>query len=74
VDLWDLFILVGLGFELRALSLQSRHSTAWATPLVHFALLILEMRGLVNYFPRLASTLHPPDLSLSARITGVSHR
>jgi hypothetical protein len=26
------FFLVGLGFELRALCLQSWHSTAWATP------------------------------------------
>jgi hypothetical protein len=28
--------LMGLGFELRALCLQSRHSTTLATPLVHF--------------------------------------
>jgi hypothetical protein len=26
------FFLVGLGFELRPSHLQSRHSTAWATP------------------------------------------
>jgi hypothetical protein len=30
--LFFLFLLVGLGFELRALDLQSRCSTAWATP------------------------------------------
>jgi hypothetical protein len=28
----NLCFLVGLGFELRALYLQSRHSTAWVTP------------------------------------------
>jgi hypothetical protein len=36
---------VGWGFELRALHLQSRHSTTLATPPVHFALVILEMGG-----------------------------
>jgi hypothetical protein len=35
--------LAGLGFELRASYLQSRYSTVWATLLVHFALVILEM-------------------------------
>jgi hypothetical protein len=34
---------VGLGFELKALHLQSRHSLAWAMPPVPFALVILEM-------------------------------
>jgi hypothetical protein len=34
--------LVGPGFELRALLLWSRHSTAWAKPPVCFALVILE--------------------------------
>jgi hypothetical protein len=38
-----LFILMGLGFEVRVLCLQSRHSAAWATFPVHFALVILEM-------------------------------
>jgi hypothetical protein len=33
----------GLGFELRALCLESRHFTALATQPVHFALVILEM-------------------------------
>jgi hypothetical protein len=37
------FFFVRLGFELRALPLQSRCSTAWATPLVLFALVIVEM-------------------------------
>jgi hypothetical protein len=32
-----------LEFELRALPSQNRHSAAWATPLVHFALVFLEM-------------------------------
>jgi hypothetical protein len=34
---------VGLEFELRALNLQSRHSNISAMPLVHFALVILEI-------------------------------
>jgi hypothetical protein len=34
---------VGLGFELRVSSLQSRPSTAWVMPPVHFALVLLEM-------------------------------
>jgi hypothetical protein len=34
---------VGLGFTLRALLLESRHSTARATPPVCFALVILEI-------------------------------
>jgi hypothetical protein len=34
---------VGLGFELRASLLQSRHPATWATPLALFALVILEM-------------------------------
>jgi hypothetical protein len=29
-----------------------------------FALVILEMGGLMNYLPRLALNLHPPKLSL----------
>jgi hypothetical protein len=37
------FFLVGLGFELKALNLQSRHSTAQAITLLHFAIVILEM-------------------------------
>jgi hypothetical protein len=37
------FYLVELEFTLRASHLQSRHSTVWATPLVHFSLVILEM-------------------------------
>jgi hypothetical protein len=37
--------LVWLGFELKVSSLQSRCSTSWATPPVHFALIILEIGG-----------------------------
>jgi hypothetical protein len=52
-------------WELRTLQLQSRHSTIWATPLVHFALLFLRWGGgFANNLPRLASNLYPPDLSL----------
>jgi hypothetical protein len=35
--------LIGWGLGLRASNLQSRHSTIWATPPVHFAFIILEM-------------------------------
>jgi hypothetical protein len=37
------FFLVALGFELRASHLLGRCCTAWDTPPVHFALVILEM-------------------------------
>jgi hypothetical protein len=40
---WPILFFDWLGFELRPLSLQSRHSTTWATPLVHFSQVILEM-------------------------------
>jgi hypothetical protein len=40
-----LLLLMELGFELRALCLQSRYSITWATPPVHFALVILEMES-----------------------------
>jgi hypothetical protein len=35
--------LVGLGFELRLVCLQSRHTTTWATPPIQFSLVVLEM-------------------------------
>jgi hypothetical protein len=38
-----IIVLVGLGFELRGLCLQSRCSTAWVIPPVHFVLVILEI-------------------------------
>jgi hypothetical protein len=58
-----MYLFMGLGFELSASYLQSRHSTAWVTPPVHFALVILE-NSLTNYFPRLALNCDPPYLSL----------
>jgi hypothetical protein len=39
-----LFVLVGLGFELRVSPLQESPTTC-ATPPVHFALIILEMES-----------------------------
>jgi hypothetical protein len=36
------FFLVGLEFEFRALSLQSRYSTTCTTPSAHFIMVILE--------------------------------
>jgi hypothetical protein len=61
--LFFFFFLVELGFKLRALCLQKKHSTACATPPVDFALVILEM-SLVNYLPGLASNYNPSDFSL----------
>jgi hypothetical protein len=49
--------------QLRALCSQSRYSTIWATPPIHFSLVNLEM-GLANYLLRLASNHNPPNLSL----------
>jgi hypothetical protein len=44
-----------------------RCSTAWATPPVHFAPVILEMGGLKNYLPGLVSNHgDPPYLSFSS--------
>jgi hypothetical protein len=61
------------GFEFRALHLQSKCSTAWATPPVHFAMVILEM-GSHKVFTKLAVNSYPLDLSLpSSRIIGLSH-
>jgi hypothetical protein len=48
------------GFELRALGLQCRCCTTWATPPVHFALI----NSFQNYLPWLVSNLVIPDLSL----------
>jgi hypothetical protein len=56
------FFFSGFGFELRASSLLSRCSTAWVTPPVHFALIILEV-DLSNYLSMLALNCDPPDLA-----------
>jgi hypothetical protein len=65
---------MGLGFKFMISCLQNRCSTAWATPPVHFILVILEMEFLANYLPRLALNHDPPDLSLLvARIIGMSY-
>jgi hypothetical protein len=53
-----------LGFEDRALSLESRCSTTCAMPPVHFVLVILEMGYLTNYFPRQDSNHSSSDLSI----------
>jgi hypothetical protein len=54
----------GTCFKLKASHLQSRHSTAWAKRFDHFALVILEMGGLMNYLLGLASNHDTPDLNL----------
>jgi hypothetical protein len=37
-------VSIGVGFGLSDSCLQSRHSTSWATPLLHFSQAILEMQ------------------------------
>jgi hypothetical protein len=68
------FCFEGLGFELRASRLQSRCCTTWATPPVHFALVLLEMGVSWTIFLGWPQTEILPILaSQVARITGVSH-
>jgi hypothetical protein len=62
----------GVGFELRALCLQSRHSTVWATPSVHFGVVILEMGGSHEIFVQadfqlLSSQSQPPKVLTHAK-------
>jgi hypothetical protein len=58
------FVFMGLGFELMASYLQSRHSTPLATPPIHFALVTLEMGVSQPIYPCLTSNHHPPDVNL----------
>jgi hypothetical protein len=58
------FFLVGLEFELRVLSWQSRCFSAWAAPPVHFVLVVLEME---SFELSTQADLDPPDLSFSSR-------
>jgi hypothetical protein len=74
---WGFFFLVGweTGVELRILHLHSRCSTIWATPPVHFALVILEMGvswTVCSYWPQTMILLI--SFSQGARITDVSHQ
>jgi hypothetical protein len=48
---------------LNSLCLQSRHSTTWPTPPVHFSLVTFEW-GLTDYLSGLALNHDPPILSL----------
>jgi hypothetical protein len=59
------FVLVGLGFELRALHLQSRHYHLNQTS-SPFCSGYFGDGGLMNCLPKLASNLSPLDLSLSS--------
>jgi hypothetical protein len=66
------FSLVGLGFELRTLHLQSKCSTAWATSVCsgYFG----DADGLMNYLPGLALNLDPPNFSLlSGSVASMRH-
>jgi hypothetical protein len=56
---------MGLGFELRALHLQSRHSTFEPTHLQSI-LLWLFKDGILKYLSRLALNRDPPGLSLQS--------
>jgi hypothetical protein len=63
-----LFVFVGLRFELRALSMQSRHSQKPGTlplepQLQSISSGYFEDGGLKNYLPELASNLDPSNLS-----------
>jgi hypothetical protein len=59
ISVFDFFFLDGTGLELWTSCLQSRCSIAWATPPVHFALVILEistsqvarMTGMSHWYP-----------------------
>jgi hypothetical protein len=56
---------VGVGFELRALHLQSRCSTTYHTSSPFFSAYFGDGgRGLRLYLPGLALNCNPPDLSL----------
>jgi hypothetical protein len=68
--------LVGLRFELRALHLQSRHSTTSVIQscLQSILLWLYEDGGLTNYLPSwLQTAILPISASQEARITGVNH-
>jgi hypothetical protein len=67
-----LLFLMGLEFELRASYLQSRCTTVWATPPVHFAHVILEMGVLWVIWPW--TTILLSSASQLARIIGMSHQ
>jgi hypothetical protein len=70
IYLFILNLLLGLGFELRVLQLQSKHSTAWTMlPAILLTILLwLFCRwGLANYLPWPALNHVPPDLSLPSR-------
>jgi hypothetical protein len=64
----------GMGCDFRASCLQSSCSTAWATPLAHFSLVIFGDWVSMNYLPRLASSMILlTSASWVAKITGMSH-
>jgi hypothetical protein len=68
------FFLMGLGFEIRDWCLQSRCFTTWATPPVHFGLVILELG--VSWTVCLSdpqTLILPISASQVARIIGISH-
>jgi hypothetical protein len=70
---FDFILGVGLYFVLRASYLQSRSSTAWTTPPVHFARVTLEMG--VSICPGWHQTAILPILaSRVAKIPGVSRQ
>jgi hypothetical protein len=72
------FFVVGLGFELRPLHLQSRHSTSWNTPPDYFAVVIWRMGSckLLAYAglePPSCQSQPPKQLRLQACAIAPSH-
>jgi hypothetical protein len=53
-----------LVFEFRASGLLDRYFTAWATPPIHFALVIFEIKSHKLFAQASLLNLCPPDLSL----------
>lgn len=60
-----LLLLLELEFDLRVSCLQRRISTAWSIPVVHFILIILEMRS-HKLFASAVLKPQAPDLSLQS--------
>jgi hypothetical protein len=68
------FFLVIVGFKLGAMCLQSRHSTTWAKPPVHFALITLEMWVWTICLGWPVTEIFLISASQVARITEMSHQ
>jgi hypothetical protein len=63
----------GTGIWIHGFVLVKQHSTAWATPPVHFALVIFWRGGLQNYLLGPPTSILPISTSQEGSITGMSH-